>query len=144
MYTVRNILNSKGRTVWSINPQATIYQALLLMAEKEIGALLVMHENTLVGIFSERDYARKRLQRYEPPQDLHVSDLMTQDVVTAHPGQRVGACMALMTEKRVRHLPVLEGSKVVGIISIGDVVKAIIEEQRDVINELGAYLGRKE
>ncbi len=142
MYTVRNILRHKGSTVWSVGPQASIFQALHLMAEKEIGALLVLQDNQLVGIFSERDYARKRLHHYEPPQDLRVSDLMTEDVITVRLGQSVGTCMALMTEKRVRHLPVIEGEKLVGIISIGDVVKAIIEEQREVINELGAFLGR--
>jgi CBS domain-containing protein len=140
MITVRNILKEKGSAVWSIAPEGSVYQALKTMADKNVGALLVLENGKLVGIFSERDYARKALELDRSPRDLRVHELMTEKVHIVRPGQSLGACMALMTEKRVRHLPVVEGEKVVGVISIGDVVKAIIAEQQEVINELGSYL----
>ncbi len=136
MVTVRQILQKKGSTVWSIHPDASLSEALQLMARKDVGALLVMEEEKLVGIFSERDYARYFAPADKSTQDIRVRELMSSPVFTVRPGQSLGACMTLMTEKHVRHLPVVEGEKLVGVVSIGDVVKAIIEEQQYVITQL--------
>jgi len=136
MVTVRQILQKKGNSVWSIHPDTSLSEALQLMAWKDVGALLVMEAEKLVGIFSERDYARNFALTDHSTQDIRVRDLMSTPVFTVRPGQSIGACMTLMTEKHVRHLPVVEGEKVVGVVSIGDVVKAIIEEQQYVIAQL--------
>jgi CBS domain-containing protein len=137
MVTVRQILQKKGHSIWSIPPDISLYEALQLMAWKDVGALLVMEGETLVGIFSERDYARNFvLTDKSTMRDIRVSDLMSTPVITVRPGQSIGACMTLMTNRHVRHLPVVDAEKVVGVISIGDVVKAIIEEQQYVITRL--------
>ena len=143
MVTVRQILKNKGSQAWSTEPQVTVYAALQLMAEKDIGALLVLADGKLVGIFSERDYARKLILRGKTSAETRVSEIMTSSVITVGPDQTIGECMALMTEKRFRHLPVVEGDRVLGVVSIGDVVKAIISDQEFVINQLESYITGK-
>ncbi len=140
MKNVRQILEVKGPAVWSVGPEATVYDALVLMAEKDVGALLVLKEDRLVGIFSERDYARKIVLRGKASKDTLVWEIMTDKVVWVRPEQTIDECMALMTNKRVRHLPVLEDDQLVGVISIGDVVKEIIAEQEFMIEQLENYI----
>ena len=142
MTTVQEILNSKGDQVYTISPQATVFDALKLMGEREVGALVVTEGNRLVGIISERDYARKVILRGRTSRDTLVCEIMTANVVTAHPYQSVEECMALMTERRIRHLPVLTGRRLAGMISIGDLVKSIIAEQQFVIEQLETYITR--
>lgn len=137
---VSQILQSKGNEVWSIAPDDTVYSALALMAEKDIGAVLVIESDEVAGIFSERDYARKVILKGKSSKEMAVSEVMTADVICVRPDQSVEKCMALMTEKRIRHLPVLDGGKLVGVVSIGDVVKAIISQQRVIINHLEDYI----
>ena len=142
--TVRQLINRKGNAVWSSQPDATVFEALSLMAEKGIGALLVFDEDTLVGIFSERDYARKVILKGKSSSSTAVGEIMTKTVLVVHPNQTMNECMALMTDKRIRHLPVMEDDSVIGIISIGDVVKEIISEQEFVIGQLENYIaGRR-
>ena len=140
MSTVREILRNKGCDVWSIAPDATVYEALCLMADKNVGAVLVIDACTLVGILSERDYARKVILHGKSSRDTLVREIMTERMVYVRPEQTAEECMALMTEKRVRHLPVLEGDRLVGVVSIGDVVKGIISEQEFVIDQLEHYI----
>jgi CBS domain-containing protein len=144
MKTVREIVDTKGSTVWSITPDATVYDALKLMAEKEIGALLVLDQGQVLGILSERDYARKVILKGKFSKDVPVREIMTDRVLYVRPRQTVEECMALMVDKNVRHLPVIEAEKIVGIISIGDVVKVIIEQKEHHIEELENYIiGRR-
>jgi CBS domain-containing protein len=138
--SVRQLINRKGNTIWSTRPDATVFDALGLMAEKEIGSLLVFDGAQLVGIFSERDYARKVILKGKSSHDTTVSEIMTGDVIYVRPDQSMADCMALMTDKRIRHLPVLERDEVIGVISIGDVVKEIILEQEFVIDQLENYI----
>lgn len=140
MVTVRQCLQSKGGEIWSVRPDVSVYQALEMMAEKDIGALLVLDGEKLVGIFSERDYARKVILQGKSSRDTWVSEIMTSRVVFVRLEQTIEECMALMTEKHIRHLPVLDGERLVGVISIGDVVKAIITEQQFVIEQLEHYI----
>ena len=140
MGTVRDTLRSKGYDVWSMGPNATVYDALKLMAEKNIGAVLVMEADHLIGILSERDYARKVILLGRSSKDTSVREIMTPRVVYVRPDQKTEECMALMTDKRVRHLPVLEDDQVIGVISIGDVVKAIISQQEFIIEQLEHYI----
>ncbi len=140
MTTVAQLLLTKGRARWSIAPDATVYAALELMAEKDIGALLVLEEDNLVGVISERDYARKVVLKGRFSKDTRVREIMTEDVVYVSPERTIEECMALMTAKRVRHLPVLEGGRLIGIISIGDVVKAVISEKEFLIQQLERYI----
>jgi len=140
METVRHLLQVKGNQVWSIQPGASVYEALERMAERDIGALLVMEGDSLEGIFSERDYARKIALHGKSSAETPVSDVMTPEVLCIGPDHRIENCMALMTEKHIRHLPVLEEGKVVGVISIGDVVKEVIAEQEFVIEQLENYI----
>lgn len=140
MQTVKQCLQSKGSHFWWISPDATVYEALVLMAEKNIGALLVMDREVLVGIFSERDYARKVILFGKASKVIPVSEIMTSRVFYVRPEQSIEECMALMTDKHIRHLPVMEGKRVVGVLSIGDVVKAIIEQQEFVIEQLENYI----
>ena len=140
MKSVKQLLSSKGHDVWSIQPQDSMYDAIKLMADKEIGALLVMDASQLVGIVTERDYARKVVLQGKVSKKTSVKDIMTTNVLCARPKQTVEECMALMTDKRVRHLPVLEAEGVVGLISMGDLVKAIIEEQQFIIEQLEHYI----
>lgn len=140
MTTVRDILASKTEAVLSVAPDATVYDALQLMADYDVGALVVMEGERLVGIFSERDYARKVILVGKYSKDMQVEEIMTSRVLCANPAHTVDECMALMTEKRVRHLPVLEHEKVIGVVSIGDVVKEVISQQRVTIEQLEQYI----
>jgi CBS domain-containing protein len=140
MKKVKDILETKGRVVWSIEPGASVYDAMKLMADKGIGALLVMEGPKLVGIISERDYARKVILQGRASRTTEVREIMTSRVVYTEPERNIEECMALMTEKRIRHLPVVEAGQVSGIISIGDLVKAIIAEQKFIIEQLERYI----
>src|SRR5215475_4996152 len=131
MTSVRQLLDAKGREVFSIAPGAAVLEAIRLMAERHVGALLVMKGETLSGIVSERDYARKVILRGRSSADTPVRDIMSSPVITVTPADAVTRCMELMTERRVRHLPVTEGARVIGMISIGDLVKAVIAEQKN-------------
>jgi CBS domain-containing protein len=140
MRTVNHCLQTKGRQVWAVHPEATVYEALLMMSDKDTGALLVMDGDNLEGIFSERDYARKVILEGKTSGETQVREVMTSKVVYVRPEQTIDECMAVMTDKHVRHLPVLEAGKVVGVISIGDVVKTIISDQEFVIEQLENYI----
>ena len=140
MRTVRYLLQNKGYAIWSIEPAAPVYEALLRMAEKNVGALLVLDAGKCVGIISERDYARKVELHARSAQDTLVREIMTERVVFVRPEQTAEECMALMTEKRIRHLPVLEDDRLIGVISIGDVVKALIAQKEFVIQQLENYI----
>lgn len=138
--TVARLLASKGNDTWSIAPDATVYDAIARMAEHGIGALLVLEEDRLVGIVSERDYARKVILQDRSSRDTLVRTIMTTDVMSVRPDQSIEGCMTLMTEKRIRHLPVLENGQVVGILSIGDLVKFIIADREHLIEQLEGYI----
>jgi len=140
MKKVSQILAAKDRDIWSIAPDATVYDAIHLLAEKEIGALLVIDNGKLVGVVSERDYARQIILKGKSSRETQVRDIMTTDVVTTAPDQETAECMALMTDKRIRHLPVLENGKLVGMLSIGDLIRSIIAEQQTTINDLAKYI----
>ena len=140
MKNVEQLLAGKNGDVWSIAPQAMVYDGLRLMAEKEIGALLVIDDGETVGIMSERDYARKVLLEGRSSHDTTVGEIMARPVVTVRPERTIEECMELMTLKRVRHLPVEDDDGLVGVISIGDLVKAIISEQQSVIEQLEHYI----
>ena len=140
MRNVDHILRDKGTPYWSVTPDTMVYDALKLMADKDVGALLVLDATRLVGIISERDYARKVILRGKSSLGTPVREIMTPNVVTVSPQQTVEECMALMTGKRVRHLPVLDHKKVIGVISIGDCVKAVIDEQKHEIEDLRRYI----
>lgn len=140
MASVKQVLEEKGHDIWSIAPDATVYEAIEMMADKEIGALVVMEEDSLVGVVSERDYARKVVLEGRSSKKTRIRDIMTSRVAYAKPEQSVEECMAMMTEKRVRHLPVMDGERVLGLISIGDLVKSIIEEQKLTIRHLEQYI----
>ena len=141
MKTVAEILKAKGSSaVFSISPSATVYEAVKLMAEKNVGALLVMEGERIVGVVTERDYARKVVLLARSSKDTPLRDVMTSAVIYVRPNQTSEECMALMTENRVRHLPVMDGDKLVGLISIGDIVKGIISEQNFIIEQLRNYI----
>ena len=143
MGKVNNILESKGarkNTVFSVAPTTIVYNAIEIMAEKNIGALLICEGERLVGIFSERDYARKLILKGKSSKDTTIGDLMTKDPFTVSPEASIEECMEIMTTRRFRHLPVVEGSKVIGVISITDVVRSIIEEQKSTISHLQSYI----
>lgn len=140
MKTVEQVLGHKGGAVFGVRPDDTVYRALELMAEKGVGALLVLDADELVGILSERDYARKGILMDRSSRETEVSELMTSRVLCVGLETSVDQCMALMTEKRIRHLPVLEDGRVVGVISIGDVVRTVISEQEFIIHELERYI----
>jgi len=137
---VRQILDTKGSEVWTITKEATVYEALQLLAEKGIGALLVVEQDKPVGIFSERDYARKVFLLGKSSKETRVEQVMHEKVIYVRPDQVLEECMALMTHKHIRHLPVMEDDKLVGVISIGDVVKAMIDEKEFVIEQLVKYV----
>ncbi|HUF41376.1 MAG TPA: CBS domain-containing protein [Verrucomicrobiae bacterium] len=140
MKTVRDILQAKGRNVWRVPFEATVFDALQLMAEKEIGALVVVDGPNPVGIISERDYARKIVLYGRSSPTTLVKEIMTSPIVYTHPNQPIEECMAIMTDRRIRHLPVMEEGKLVGIVSIGDLVKTIIAEQKFTIEQLERYI----
>ncbi|MGE5648407.1 MAG: CBS domain-containing protein [Acidobacteriota bacterium] len=137
---VRSILAGKGTTIWDVAPDATVYEALARLAEKDIGALLVLEGDRLIGIFSERDYARKVILMGRSSREMQVHEVMTAPVVTVTPHHTVEQCMKLMTENRVRHLPVMDGPRLAGIVSIGDLVNSIISEQAETIQHLNNYI----
>ncbi|MFZ0500733.1 MAG: CBS domain-containing protein [Steroidobacteraceae bacterium] len=140
MTTVRHLLDLKGRALFSIEPEDPVLEAIQMMADRHVGALLVMRSSELAGILSERDYARKVVLLGRSSAETPVWQIMTSPVVTVSPDNSVQDCMRLMTERRIRHLPVLEGGRVVGMISIGDLVKAVIEEQQQTIEQLQTYI----
>ena len=140
MKTVQQLLESKRHSLISVVPSATVLEALQVMAEKEIGAVVVIEDGHLVGIFSERDYARKVVLQGKASKDTPVREIMTEKVVCVRPEQTIEDCMGLMTDKRIRHLPVLEHKKVIGVISIGDVVKEMLSEKEFVIKQLESYI----
>ena len=140
MTTVRRLLDQKGRKVCSIHPDATVFDAIAKMAEKDIGSLVVMDGDELVGIITERHYARNVVLKGKTSPATPVRDIMEKRVVIARPEQSVDQCMAIMSEERVRHLPVLEGKKPIGIVSIGDLVKSIIGDQKFTIEQLEHYI----
>ncbi len=140
MRLVREILQTKGQEVWTVGPDVPVFEALKLMADKDIGALLVVEGGKLVGIMSERDYARKVILQGKSSLNTPVKEIMTERVLYVRPEETVEECMALMTEKRIRHLPVLAEDRLAGVISIGDVVKEIISEQQIYIRDLHHYI----
>ncbi len=142
MHLVSELLQAKGHEVWSVTPDTLVYDSLKLMADKNVGALLVLDADKVVGVFSERDYARKVILKGKSSKELSVEEIMSAEVVSVNPSQSIEECMALMTNKRIRHLPVLEGNRLVGIISIGDVVKATISEREVTITHLENYIRR--
>lgn len=140
MKTVAQVLESKAQEVVSVSPESSVYDALAQMAERQVGAVLVLERGMLVGILSERDYARKVVLLGKTSRDTTVREIMTDRVVCVRPTHMLDECMALMTDKRVRHLPVLDGNQVTGVISIGDVVKEMIAEQKFIIEQLEHYI----
>ena len=141
MKYVRDVLLKKGNDIWSVAPDTPVFKALQLMSEKNCGAVLVLDQEILVGILSERDYARKVILKGKSSKNTPVEEIMSQRVVCIQPDNTIDECMALMTDKRVRHLPVLKGEEaLVGLISIGDVVKEVISEQEFIIQQLESYI----
>jgi len=140
MKTIRQLLEAKGRQVHSVAPDARVFDALKLMADKAVGALVVLTDGKVVGIISERDYARKVILLGKSSHDIPVREIMTAAVITVNSAETVEACMALMTAHRVRHLPVLDDGRLSGIVSIGDLVKEVIAEQQQTIQQLESYI----
>lgn len=140
MRTVKQLLDEKGHDVVSVSPDASVIDAIRLMAERGIGALLVMEGARLTGVISERDYARKVILRGRSSADTLVRDIMSSEVYTVTPDDSVNVCMQLMTERRIRHLPVMKGGDVAGVLSIGDLVKAVIADQQEEISHLQQYI----
>ena len=140
MRTVRQLLEAKSPEIIAIGPEAPVIDAIRLMAERGIGALLVMQGARLAGILSERDYARKIVLQGRSSRDTPVRDIMTAEVVTVAPGDSIDHCMQLVTDRRIRHLPVVDGGAVIGVLSIGDLVKTVIELQRQDIDQLQRYI----
>ena len=140
MATVQQLQESKDNNVWSISPETTVFEGLKVMAEKNIGALLVTRDDKLIGIFSERDYARKVILKGKASKDTTIGELMTREVVYTTPEASLDECMALMTAKHIRHLPILKNGKLTGLLTLGDVVKQIISNQEFKIQELEKYI----
>ncbi|HEY5036364.1 MAG TPA: CBS domain-containing protein [Chthoniobacterales bacterium] len=138
--TIEVILNNKARAIWSVSPDATVYDAIALMAEKNVGALLVMESDQLVGIISERDYSRKVMLKGKTSRNSFVREIMTTELTTAHPRETVQECLQFMTDKHIRHLPVLADGKLLGVISIGDLVKHVISAQSATLDQLKDYI----
>lgn len=142
MKTLKQLLQIKGGTVHSVTPETRVFDALKLMADKNIGAVLVMSGGRIAGIMTERDYSRKVILLGKSSHDISVREIMSDKVLTVRPDQTAEECMALMTNKRVRHLPVMEGEKLVGLLSIGDLVKEVIADQEETIKQLESYIHR--
>ena len=141
--TISSILHEKGSTIWSVTPSSTVFDAITLMAEKNIGALLVMENGRLVGVFSERDYTRKVILKGKSSKTTSVSEVISSPAISVQPISTVEECMRLMTERRVRHLPVLDGDRVAGIVSIGDLVNWTISAQHRAISQMEDYISGK-
>lgn len=141
MGAVHHIIRSKGNKIFSIEPGTSVYSALEIMVEKNVSSLVVMENEKLVGIFTERDYARKVILKGKSSRDTPVGDIMTGNVITVSPDSTIDECMGLMTDNFIRHLPVVENDNLVGLVSIGDVVKYIIEEQKFIIENMEHYIG---
>ena len=137
---MQSILANKGSAIWSVAPEATVFEALKLLSEKDVGALVVISEGKLAGVFSERDYARKVALRGKSSRDVRVGEIMSRSVITVTPGHSIEECMRLVTEHHIRHLPVLDGEQLVGVVSIGDLVNAIISSQAETIQHLSNYI----
>jgi len=140
MSTVSQVLAEKGSEIWSVAPHQTVFEAIQVMAIRRVGALLVMDGEQLAGVVSERDYAREVILKGRSSKETPVKDIMTSEVVTASPQQQVDEVLSLMSQRRIRHLPVVVGGKVAGVISIGDLVKAVIREQQSTIEQLESYI----
>jgi CBS domain-containing protein len=141
--TVRLVLKQKGQNVWQISPEACVYDAIEIMADKFAGALLVISDGKLVGVISERDYARKVILQGKSSRQTQVKEIMTSPAIFVTPEQTVQDCMRIMTDKRIRHLPVVEDGKILGVVSIGDLVKWIISAQQQTISQLHNYITNK-
>ena len=140
MQSIEQLLESKGHDIWSIGPDACVFEAIEMMDEKGVGALLVMDDGDLVGVISERDYARKVILKGRSSRKTPIKDIMTTDVVCAQVDQNIEACMSVMTQKRIRHLPITRDGQLVGVVSLGDLVKAVIADQEAVIEQLEHYI----
>lgn len=140
MRKVKQILADKGGEIWSIAPDATVYEAIRRLAEKEIGALLVLDQDELVGVITERDYARNIILKDKSSRNTLVHEIMTTNVIIIGPDEDIGECMSLMTEKRIRHIPVIDADKLIGVLSMGDLVRAVIAEQQSTIVDLERYI----
>lgn len=140
MKTLQRVLEAKGNQVFSVGPDTTVFDALGEMSERDVGALIVMEDGKVVGIFSERDYARKIILAGKASRETSVREIMTSRVIYARPELSLEECLALMTDKRIRHLPVMRGDDLVGVVSIGDLVKGIIDDQRFLISQLESYV----
>ncbi len=140
MELIKYLIKAKGNEIWSIEPGASVFDAVKLMADKGVGALMVMEGNKLVGVISERDYARKVILKDRSSKGTYVEEIMTTRVIYAHPEQNVEESMALMTEKHIRHLPIMVEEKLLGVVSIGDLVKSIIAQQQLTIKQLEQYV----
>jgi CBS domain-containing protein len=140
MHTIGQLLEAKGKDIWSISPHVTVFEALRIMAKKDIGALLVIDKDKLVGIFSERDYVQKVILKGKSSKDTNVGELMTTEVFYIDPKNTLHECMAIMTAKHIRHMPVFENDQLIGMLTLGDVVKQIISEQEFTIRELEKYI----
>ncbi|RZJ20153.1 MAG: CBS domain-containing protein [Acinetobacter sp.] len=140
MKTVQQILNTKPIQVFSVTPTTSVLDALQIMTDKNISALLIMNEDSLVGIFTERDYARKIVLQGKSSKDTAISDVMTSSPITVTPSDSIELCMQIMTDKHIRHLPIANGEKIAGMVSIGDVVKFIIADQKQTISQLESYI----
>jgi CBS domain-containing protein len=140
MKTIRQILKVKGRKTWTISPSTHVFNALQVMAEKDIGALLVVNNKTLIGVFSERDYARKVILHGKSSKDILVSEIMSSPPIFIEPDNTVEQGLALMSTKHVRHLPVMENDRLIGIVTIGDLVRSLIDEQKVVIDHLEKHI----
>jgi CBS domain-containing protein len=140
MGKVKNILDTKGRAVFSVTPEVTVYSAIETMCQKDVGGLLICENEKLVGIFTERDYARKLILKGKSSKETPIGELMTRNPIVVSPESTIEDCMKIMSSKNIRHLPVVEGDKLVAMISIGDVVRFIIEEQKSIIEQLEQYI----
>jgi CBS domain-containing protein len=140
MQKVKDILNTKGNAVFAVDPYTLVNEAIILMAEKNVGGLLIVENGKLVGIFTERDYARKLLVKGRSSKETPIGSVMTKTPITVTPETKVEDCMQVMSDKHIRHLPVVENDEVVGVISIGDVVKNVIEQQKSIIEHLESYI----
>ncbi|KEZ78254.1 CBS domain-containing protein [Salinisphaera hydrothermalis] len=140
MTTINDLLRDKSSDIWTVGPDESVYDALQLMADKNIGAVLVMDSGRLVGLLSERDYARKLVLENRSSRETPVRDVMTQRVAYVSPSQEIEGCLALMTDKRFRHLPVMDNDKLVGLVSIGDLVKGVIADKEFMIEQLEQYI----